>query len=100
MWCCLLQVRVAACAALRTFAATLPANYCDTNSGYLAAGVVIHMDDSDAAVQEAACSTLEALAAVKPQAVAAEVNKVKDRFRAKHYCDRVLQACGKQGSSS
>ncbi len=44
-------------------------------------------------LQEAACVVLEALAAVKPHVVAAEVNKVHDRFRSKHYCDRVLAAC-------
>jgi hypothetical protein len=26
-------------------------DYCETNSGYLAAGVVIHMDDSENSVQ-------------------------------------------------
>jgi len=36
---------------------------------------------------------LEALAAVKPQVAAAEVHKVKERFRAQHYCNRVLAAC-------
>jgi dynein assembly factor 5 len=86
-------VRVAACGALRALAATLPADYCDTNSGYLAAGVIIHMDDSDGAVQEAAAAALEALAAVKPAVVRREVAKARERFRAKHYCDRVLAAC-------
>ena len=51
------------------------------------------MDDSDASVQEASCSVLLALAAVKPQVVAAEVEKVRDRFRAKSYCDQVVAAC-------
>jgi hypothetical protein len=44
-------------------------------------------------LQEAACGVLEALAAVKPSLVTEEVSKVRDRFRAKHYCDRVLAAC-------
>ena len=44
-------------------------------------------------LQEAACNVLEALAAVKPKVVAAEVGKVRERFRSKHYCDRVLAAC-------
>jgi hypothetical protein len=44
-------VRVAACGALRAFALTAGPSYCDTNSRYLVAGVVIHMDDSDPAVQ-------------------------------------------------
>ena len=36
---------------------------------------------------------LEALAAVKPDVAAAEVAKARERFSAKHYCDRVLAAC-------
>ncbi len=60
-------------------------------------GVVIHMDDSDAGVQEAACLVLEALAAAKPGVVAAEVGKVRECFRARHYCDRVLEAAVRAG---
>lgn len=33
---------------------------------------------------------LEALAVTKPAVAAAEVRKVQDRFRAKHFCERVL----------
>ncbi len=90
------RVRLGACSALVALAAGTPADYCDTNSGYLAAGVVIHMDDSEAEVQEAACAVMEALAAVKPAVVAGEVRKVMERFRSKHYCARVLEACGAQ----
>ncbi|GIL56593.1 hypothetical protein Vafri_11934 [Volvox africanus] len=88
------SVRVAACGALRAFVSTAGVSYCDTNTGYLVAGVVIHMDDGDPAVQEAACSVLLAAAAAKPVVTASEVRKVRDRFRSKHYCDRVLAACG------
>lgn len=49
------QVRIAACAALVAFVRSAGSNYCSTNSGYLAAGVVLHMDDGDQAVAEAAC---------------------------------------------
>ncbi len=52
---CLLQVRIAACAALVAFVQSAGSSYCSTNSGYLAAGVVLHMDDGDQAVAEAAC---------------------------------------------
>lgn len=48
---CRPQVRIAACRALVAFGATLQRDYCETNAGYLAAGVVIHMDDADTAVQ-------------------------------------------------
>jgi hypothetical protein len=58
------------------------------------------MDDSDTAVAEAAASALVALAGVKPAAVAAEVNKVRERFRAKHYCDRVLAAVDASGGGA
>jgi hypothetical protein len=41
------------------------------------AGIVIHMDDSEPSVQEAAAAALEALAAKKPVAVRDEVLKVR-----------------------
>jgi hypothetical protein len=49
------QVRIAACGALREFAAHACPGYCATNVGYLAAGLVLHMDDCDGLVAEAAC---------------------------------------------
>lgn len=52
---CVAQVRIAACAALVAFVQCAGSSYCATNSGYLAAGVVLHMDDSDPQVAEAAC---------------------------------------------
>lgn len=57
---CCCQVRVAACAALALFVAAAGPSYCATNSGYLAAGVVLHMDDPDADVAEAACQVRRA----------------------------------------
>lgn len=50
-----MQVRIAACAALVAFVRSAGSSYCSTNSGYLAAGVVLHMDDGDKQVAEAAC---------------------------------------------
>eukprot|EP00775_Hariotina_reticulata_P004966 gene4966-5207_t len=49
------KVRIAACATLVAFVESAGSSYCSTNSGYLAAGVAIHMDDGDAQVAEAAC---------------------------------------------
>jgi hypothetical protein len=49
------QVRIATCAALVAFVRSAGSSYCSTNSGYLAAGVVLHMDDGDQEVAEAAC---------------------------------------------
>lgn len=56
-----LQVRVAACSALEAFVRSAGGSYCATNSGYLAAGVVLHMDDSDPQVAEAACQVCTSL---------------------------------------
>lgn len=69
-------------------------DYDDTNTGYVAEGVIIHMDDSDPGVQEAACKVMEALATAKPAAVAKEVRKVQERFRSRQCIARVLAACG------
>lgn len=49
----------------------------------VAAAVIIHMDDSEVAIQEAAASVLEALAAKKPAAVREEVAKVRGTGRRK-----------------
>jgi hypothetical protein len=47
-----------------------------------------------------ALQVLEALAVAKPAVAAAEVRKVQERFRARHYCDRVLAACSASSSVS
>jgi hypothetical protein len=49
------QVRIAACSALVAFVVSAGCSCCPTNSGYLAAGVMLHMDDSDTQVAQAAC---------------------------------------------
>jgi hypothetical protein len=90
------QVRIAACSALVAFVQGAGGNYCETNSGYLAAGVVLHMDDAQPGVQEAAARVLEAMALTKPAVVIAEVEKVKARFRAQHYCEKVLELARQQ----
>ena len=89
-------MRIAACSALVAFVQGAGASYCNTNSGYLAAGVVLHMDDAQPAVQEAAARVMEALAFTKPSVVIAEVEKVKSRFRAQHYCEKVLELARQQ----
>ncbi len=86
-------MRIAACSALAVFASTAGPGYCSTNSSYLASGMLIHMEDSDPAVQEAAYSALEALARVKPGEVEAELSKVEARFRCRHYVERLHAAC-------
>jgi hypothetical protein len=47
-----------------------------------------------------ALQVLEALAAAKPVVAAAEVRKVQERFRARHYCERVLAACSATNASA
>lgn len=87
------DVRMGACAALVAFWEATPADYCDANSEYCAAGVVVHMDDPDARMQEAACRVLEAAARRKPKQVREVVQQARHKHRAPHYCDRVVAAC-------
>ncbi|CAD7702584.1 unnamed protein product [Ostreobium quekettii] len=87
------RVRVAACGPLRAFVATMPPDYCSTNTGYLLAGMLIHMDDGEAGVREAVYSVVEGAAAKRPDVTEAEVMKVRERFRCRMYCDRALEAC-------
>lgn len=86
--------RVAACAALR---ALLPCLQTDAEqpkqAGQLAAGVLIHMDDGDPAVAEAAYGVLEALAAVAPGAVRERVAAAAGAHRHRALVARVLAAC-------
>ena len=71
----------------------MPEDYCPTNAGYLVASLLIHMDDSEQTIQDAVYKIVEAMAMKKPGVVEREIEKVKGRFRSKHYCDRVLQVC-------
>lgn len=86
------KVRMAACGSLRAFVQTLAPDYCDTNTSYFAAPILIHMDDSDSEIQQSVCDVVMLLASKKPRIVVSEVNKVRDRFRCKTFCDRVLAA--------
>jgi hypothetical protein len=91
-----MQVRIAACGALVAFVTSAGASYCPTNSGYLAAGVAVHMDDTNPAVQEAACSVLLAQAGLQRGVVVRELRKVAGQFRAQHYVARVMKAAGER----
>ncbi len=55
--------------------------------------MLTHTALTHAPLQEAACAVLLEAAAAKPAVTAAEVSKLRDRFRSKHYIERVLAAC-------
>ncbi|GMH41563.1 hypothetical protein BSKO_09473 [Bryopsis sp. KO-2023] len=88
------RVRIAVCQTLQAFVHTLPQDYCETNTGYFLAPMLIHMDDSESEIQQAVCDVVLELAKIRPGVVRKEVGKVMDRFRCKEYCERVLVACG------
>lgn len=87
------QVRISACGPLEAFVATMPVDYCPTNSGYFVSSLLIHMDDSDQRIQEAVYKIVEGVARKKPDVVETEIEKVKCRFRCKQYCDQALLVC-------
>jgi hypothetical protein len=57
---------------------------------YLVAGLIIHLDDSSACVQEAVHAALLEIKRKKPLVVAAEVRKVYEQFRSKYLLDQLL----------
>ena len=65
----------------------------DDNVTYFINGMLIHMDDVDATVQEAVCSVLESAAVYKPVIVKEVVGKAQHLHRSLTYTDRVLSAC-------
>ena len=87
------EIRIAACDALSAFLAAAPADYCETNTGYLLTGFLVHMDDADPAVQEAVCEACCVGARKKPSQVRAAVEAVRHKHRSTKFADRVLEAC-------
>ena len=53
------------------------------------AAFIIHLDDSDAKVQQAVLRALRELKLKKPAVVRSEVTKVYENFRAKHLLDEI-----------
>ena len=85
------QVRIQTCATLRAFVCScLTPDYCDTNTGYLLKGMLVHMDDTNPDVQEAVCSVAENLAKIKPHVTRSCLHEVRDQHRKVTYIDRVL----------
>jgi hypothetical protein len=53
---------------------------------------IIHLDDSDASVQQAVLHALRELQLKKPAVIRAEVEKVYDSFRSKHLLAELLKS--------
>ena len=94
-------VRIAACAALRSYLplmAAAPPPLPQEAPAQLATVLLVHMDDQDPAVQEAACGALEALAASRVPGAAGGVREraavLVGVHRGRSYLDRLLAACG------
>lgn len=85
------SVRIATAAAVVAFAeCAMPADYCDTNTGYFVAALLIHLDDSNAAVQAAVQATVTALGQKKGTVIKAQIALVYADFRSKLLLDQVL----------
>lgn len=85
------KVRIQTCVTLEALVDhCLTADYCDTNTGYLLKGVLIHMDDTNPKVQEAVCVVVEKLAKIKPGVTRGCLHEVRDQHRGVGYIDRVL----------
>jgi hypothetical protein len=62
---------------------------------YFIAGLIIHLDDNDKDVRQAAFEPLLELAHKKPNVLALEIKKVYDGFRAKELLSKLLDVCHK-----
>ncbi|KAI3431621.1 hypothetical protein D9Q98_004670 [Chlorella vulgaris] len=96
------HVRVAACAALRPWLLSVLAQGGPTDAGAtsLTSTLLIHVDDPDASVAEAACTVLEQLAAARPNAVKPLAEAVAGQHLRHAYMDRVLAACKGEGNAT
>ncbi|CAG9464914.1 unnamed protein product [Pedinophyceae sp. YPF-701] len=90
-------VRCAAAAAVGAFFRTTRAAFDKTNAGYFVAGILVHLDDQDAGVQRAVGEALAEAARAHPGVVLAEVEKVRERFRAQSQLDKLVAVA--QGAS-
>ena len=86
------DIRIAAAGVIAAFFEAMPADYDETNVGYLLKGFVVHMDDPDAAVQEAVCAACEVAAGKKTSAVAEAMNLARSTHRHQRYIDKVTDA--------
>lgn len=86
-------VRASICEAMNVFVQTAAQLLDDGNAMYLMNGMLIHMDDVDAIIQEAVCKVLESAAACKPAVVIEAVTKAQHLHRGSTFTNRVLHAC-------
>eukprot|EP00899_Mesostigma_viride_P025251 jgi/Mesvir1/5910/Mv00679-RA.1 len=86
-------VRVAVTEAVKAFFGGNFPQYDDTNTGYFVTGLVLHMDESNPAIQEAVCAAVEVAARVKPAVIKGIVEAAQSRHRVPQYCQRVLALC-------
>lgn len=89
-------IRIAACQALLvSLSCPDPASTLEPSAAeQLASTVLVHMDDANPAVCEAACAALEGLARHFPDAVKERTAAAVGVHRRREYLDRVLAACG------
>lgn len=87
-------IRIAATKTLTGFFDAM-ADFDATNVGYIVDGMLIHMDDMNAEVQEAVCQSLLHLATLHPGVVKVKVTEARDKHRAGHFCDRCLAEASK-----
>lgn len=59
----------------------------------LACKVLVHMDDENLEVQEAACNVLQSLAALAPEVIQECAHAAKGVHRSTIYLEKVLAAC-------
>ncbi|GAB4823764.1 hypothetical protein N2152v2_010810 [Parachlorella kessleri] len=88
-------IRIAACATLATYLSyCLPAAQLDSSGiAQLASSLLLHMDDPDPAVQEAACAVLVVVAQAAPAIVKELASSAARVHRSRAFLDRVLSAC-------
>lgn len=86
------DIRVEITKAARLLFASLPPDADAMEFRQLVDALLVHMDDSDARVQNAVCSVLEIAAKAKGDQVKEAVLSVQKRHRSQVYCQRVLSA--------
>jgi HEAT repeat len=83
------KVRIAACSTLSSLVDGMPKTFDGTNVEYMIANLLVHMDDSDAEVQEAVYATACRLAVVFPMSMEKELAKIRGLHRSTYFIDRI-----------
>ena len=88
-------VRVAACAGLRACLGSRSSSGVSMDAALLA-GLAVHLDDEDAAVQEAMCGVLSACAAQQPELVQAELPAACSQHRSQELMRLILDVASQR----